>query len=123
MSKHRYQRSPSRPSTPHFFVTPLRIKGNLSAQFQNAQPLASLDILREGGVHRLLLRFEITQLYGLFDQLVIPDEVQNTLVAKGLVRRFRNGDVEITLGGIREVTRRPLLQDTIAEGQWEASPA
>ena len=60
---------------------------------------------------------------GLFDQLVIPDEVQNTLVAKGLVRRFRNGDVEITLGGIREVTRRPLLQDALAEAQWEASPA
>jgi hypothetical protein len=60
---------------------------------------------------------------GLFDQLVIPEDVQNTLVAKGLVRRFRNGDVEITLGGIREVTRRPLLQDAIAEGQWEASPA
>ncbi|HET7064138.1 MAG TPA: hypothetical protein VFI49_07645 [Rudaea sp.] len=57
------------------------------------------------------------------DNLVIPEDVQNTLVAKGLVRRFRNGDVEITLGGIREVTRRPLLQDAVAEGQWEASPA
>ena len=56
-------------------------------------------------------------------QLVVPEDVQDTLVAKGLVRRFRNGDVEITLGGIREVTRRPLLQDAVAEGQWEASPA
>ena len=60
---------------------------------------------------------------GLFDQPVIPEDVQNVLVAKGLVRRFRNGDLEITLGGIREVTRRPLLQDTVAEEQWEASPA
>ena len=59
----------------------------------------------------------------LFDKLAIPEAVQDVLVAKGLVRRFRNGDLEITLGGIREVTRRPLLQDTVAEGQWEASPA
>jgi len=60
---------------------------------------------------------------GLSDRLVIPDGVQDVLVAKGLVRRFRNGDLEITLGGIREVTRRPQLQDAFAEGQWEASPA
>jgi hypothetical protein len=60
---------------------------------------------------------------GLFDQPDIPEDVQNVLVAKGLVRRFRNGDLEITLGGIREITRRPLLQDAVAEGQWEASPA
>ncbi len=62
---------------------------------------------------------------GPFDQLVIPEDVQNTLVAKGLVRRFRNGDVEITLGGIREVTRRPLLQGqgTVAEEQLEAQSA
>ncbi len=60
---------------------------------------------------------------GTTDRLVIPEDVQNFLVAKGLVRRFRNGDIEITLGGIREVTRRPLLQDAFAEGQWEASPA
>jgi hypothetical protein len=60
---------------------------------------------------------------GLSDRLVIPDGVQDVLVAKGLVRRFRNGDLEITLGGIREVTRRPLLQDALAEAQWEASPA
>ncbi|HZX92009.1 MAG TPA: hypothetical protein VFE67_15335 [Rudaea sp.] len=59
----------------------------------------------------------------MFNQPVIPEDVQNVLVAKGLVRRFRNGDLEITLGGIREVTRRPLLQDAFAEGQWETSPA
>jgi len=60
---------------------------------------------------------------GVSDKLAIPDGVQDVLVAKGLVRRFRNGDLEITLGGIREVTRRPLLQDALAEAQWEASPA
>ena len=48
---------------------------------------------------------------GLFDQLAIPADVEDALVAKGLVRRFRNGDVEITLGGIREVTRRPAFHD------------
>jgi hypothetical protein len=61
----------------------------------------------------------------LFDQLVIPEDVENALVAKGLVRRFRNGDVEITLGGIREVTRWPMTQDrsTVGEEQLEASSA
>ena len=62
---------------------------------------------------------------GLFDKPVIPEDVQNVLVAKGLVRRFRNGDLEITLGGIREVTRRPQLQDPsfVDELQLEASSA
>ena len=61
---------------------------------------------------------------GLFEQLAIPADVEDALVAKGLVRRFRNGEVEITLGGIREVTRRPLMQDrsSVAEA-LEASPA
>ena len=61
----------------------------------------------------------------LCDQLVIPEHVENVLVAKGLVRRFRNGDVEITLGGIREVTRRPFVQDraAVSEEQLEASSA
>jgi hypothetical protein len=62
---------------------------------------------------------------GLFDQLVVPEDVENVLVAKGLVRRFRNGDVEITLGGIREVTRRPMMLDrnSVSEEQLEASSA
>lgn len=47
----------------------------------------------------------------LFDHFTIPEDVEEVLVSKGLVRRWRNGDVEITLGGIREVTRRPLAQD------------
>ncbi len=32
------------------------------------------------------------------DALLVPEDVQDVLVAKGLVRRFRNGDIEITLG-------------------------
>jgi hypothetical protein len=62
---------------------------------------------------------------GLFDQLAVPEDVENVLVAKGLVRRFRNGDVEITLGGIREVTRRPMMLDrnSVSEEQLEASSA
>jgi hypothetical protein len=47
----------------------------------------------------------------LFEQLAVPDDVANVLVAKGFVRRWRNGSVEITLGGIREVTRRPFALD------------
>lgn len=45
------------------------------------------------------------------DHLVVPDDVQDVLVQKGLVRRWRNGSVEITLGGIREVSRRPFIYD------------
>jgi hypothetical protein len=67
--------------------------------------------------------FESRQNSDQFDHLDIPEGVQDALVAKGLVRRFRNGDLEITLGGIREATRWPLAQDAVAEGQWEASPA
>ena len=67
--------------------------------------------------------FETRENAGKFDHLDIPERVQDSLVAKGLVRRFRNGDIEITLGGIREATRWPLLQDAVAEGQWEPSPA
>ena len=49
----------------------------------------------------------------LFDHFTIPEDVEEVLVSKGLVRRWRNGDVEITLGGIREVTRRPLAEDPV----------
>lgn len=49
----------------------------------------------------------------LFDHFTIPEDVEEVLVSKGLVRRWRNGDVEITLGGIREVTRRPLPEDPL----------
>jgi len=62
---------------------------------------------------------------GLYEQLAIPSDVEDALVAMGLIRRFRNGSVEITLGGIREVTRRPVMQDRseFAEMQLEASSA
>jgi hypothetical protein len=61
----------------------------------------------------------------LFDQLSIPDEVQDALVERGLVRRWRNGAVEITLDGIREVTRRPIVESRIdrAEGRNAEAPS
>jgi len=42
---------------------------------------------------------------GLSDRITIPDDVLNALLEKGLVRRWRDGAVAITLGGIREVAQ------------------
>jgi hypothetical protein len=42
---------------------------------------------------------------GLSDSIVIPDDVLDVLVDKGLVRRWRDGAIAITLGGIREVAQ------------------
>jgi len=42
----------------------------------------------------------------MFDGFAVPDDVRDVLAEKGLVRRWRNGAVEITLDGILEVTRR-----------------
>jgi hypothetical protein len=42
---------------------------------------------------------------GLSDRIEIPDEVLDVLVEKGLVRRWRDGAIAITLGGIREVAQ------------------
>jgi hypothetical protein len=39
------------------------------------------------------------------DQIDIPDDVLDALLQKGLVRRWRDGSVAITLGGIREVAQ------------------
>lgn len=39
------------------------------------------------------------------DRIAIPDEVLDALVEKGLVRRWHDGDVAITLGGIKEVAQ------------------
>ncbi|HET7065214.1 MAG TPA: hypothetical protein VFI49_13140 [Rudaea sp.] len=44
------------------------------------------------------------------DHLVVPDDVNDALVEKGLIRWHR-GLLEITLDGIRAVARRPLPQD------------
>jgi len=50
----------------------------------------------------------------LFDRFAIPDDVRDVLAEKGLVRRWRNGAVEITLDGILEVTRRrPQAPDAV----------
>jgi len=42
---------------------------------------------------------------GLSDRIKIPDEIIDALVEKGLVRRWRDGAIAITLGGIREVAQ------------------
>lgn len=48
---------------------------------------------------------ESRQYNGATDSLEVPDDVLDALVKKGLVHRWRNGDVAITLGGIREVAQ------------------
>jgi hypothetical protein len=40
---------------------------------------------------------------GCSESIAIPDDVLHALVNKGFVRRSRDGNVAITLGGIREV--------------------
>lgn len=45
------------------------------------------------------------QYEGQSDHIEIPDDVLDALVRKGLVRRWRDGDIAITLAGIREVAQ------------------
>lgn len=47
----------------------------------------------------------------VLEQFAVPDELLDVLVDKGLVRRWRDGSVEITLGGMREVARRTHIED------------
>ena len=42
---------------------------------------------------------------GVSDNIDIPDKVLDALVEKGLVRRWSDGAIAITLGGIREVAQ------------------
>jgi len=49
----------------------------------------------------------------------VPEEVQDALVEKGLVRRWRNGTVEITLDGIREAARSAVAQDGVGAAKDE----
>jgi hypothetical protein len=55
-----------------------------------------------------------------FDSFAVPADVQDLLVRKGLVRRWRDGSMEITLGGIREVARRPLVRDDAPMAETES---
>jgi hypothetical protein len=56
----------------------------------------------------------------VFDRFTVPDDVRDVLAEKGLVRRWRNGAVEITLDGILEVTRRrPPVSDAIQAAEPE----
>jgi len=47
----------------------------------------------------------------LVTQFRMPEEVHCALAEKGLVRWIR-GTLEITLEGIREIARRPLIDET-----------
>ena len=61
----------------------------------------------------------------LFERFTIPDDVLDTLYEKGLVRRWRDGDVEITLDGICLVARRGAEQNRrlVAEKQIGIVPS
>jgi hypothetical protein len=48
---------------------------------------------------------ETREYEGSSDRIEIPDEVVDALVQKGLVRRWRDGAIAITLGGIKEVAQ------------------
>ena len=43
--------------------------------------------------------------YGSEDPVAIPEDVLEPLLKHGFVRRWSNGAVAITLGGIKEVTQ------------------
>jgi hypothetical protein len=49
----------------------------------------------------------------------MPERVQDALVNRGLARRCHDGSVDITLGGIREASRRPHLFDDAELAEME----
>jgi len=48
---------------------------------------------------------ETREYEGMSDRIEIPDAVVDALVEKRLVRRWRDGALAITLGGIKEVAQ------------------
>lgn len=48
---------------------------------------------------------ESRQSEGPTDALAIPENILDSLLKKGFVRRWRDGAVAITLGGLREVAQ------------------
>ncbi len=67
--------------------------------------------LTEGQVLWLQRIFQSREDPGLLDHSSVPDDVKDELVHMGLIRRWRDGSVEITLGGIRAVAQRPVAFD------------
>jgi len=63
-----------------------------------------MHLITEGQATWLRI-LESREYEGLTDRIAIPDEVLDALVEKGLVRRWRDGGIAITLGGIREVAQ------------------
>jgi hypothetical protein len=45
------------------------------------------------------------------EDLAVAEDMLDELVQQRLVRRWRDGSVEITLGGMREVARRARIED------------
>ena len=66
--------------------------------------MQDLHYITEDQAHWLRI-LENIQYEGLSDRITIPDDVVDVLVDKGLVHRWRDGTVAITLGGIREVAQ------------------
>ena len=66
--------------------------------------MQDLHYITEDQAHWLRI-LENIQYEGLPENIIIPDDVIDVLVDKGLVHRWRDGTVGITLGGIREVAQ------------------
>jgi len=83
------------PGSAHDFSTS-RPEGDLTMQ--------DLHLVTED--EAVWLRILETREYeGMSDRIEIPDSIVDALVEKRLVRRWRDGALAITLGGIKEVAQ------------------
>jgi hypothetical protein len=57
------------------------------------------------------------------EDLAVTEDVLDELVQQRLVRRWRDGSVEITLGGMREVARRARVGDDARVAGFESASA
>ena len=69
-------------------------------------------------LQRIFLRRENPS---FLDRITMPERVQDALVHRGLARRCHDGSVEVTLGGIREASRRPRLFDDAELAEMESA--
>jgi hypothetical protein len=66
--------------------------------------MQDMHLITEGQASWLRI-LERREYEGLTDRIAIPNDVLDALVEKGLVRRWRDGGIAITLGGIKEVAQ------------------
>ena len=66
--------------------------------------MQALHTVTEGQMSWLRM-LETHEYEGRVERIEIPDDVVEALVEKGFARRWRDGKVTITLGGIREVAQ------------------